>query len=893
LDSRPLDPQELFNSVLALPAGEPREAFLRAVCGDDGHLLAQVRSLLEAHAEAEGLLRTVTPKEDRAGRDCDTTLVSSRRELPSQLIGRYKLLQLIGEGGFGSVWMAEQKEPVKRRVALKIIKLGMDTRQVVARFEAERQALAMMDHPNIARVLDAGATEMGRPFFVMELCNGEPITEFCDKHKLAVRQRLEVFVQVCSAVQHAHQKGIIHRDIKPNNVLVSLHEDRPYAKVIDFGIAKATARALTEKTLFTEHRQLIGTPEYMSPEQAEGSLDIDTRTDIYSLGVLLYELLTGLTPYDPQRLRSAAYAEIQRIIREVEPERPSARLSQASETLPSAAAWRHTDLRSLTRQLRGELDWVVMKALAKERHRRYDTPSGLAADICRYLNNEPVLAGPASRAYRLRKLVNRNRPVFAAATAVAAALIVGLGAATYGLISARAERDQKTLALLAEAEQRRTATEQRDLAERSLRRLEAMQDFFLNRMFRAVDPDVSGGELITVREILDAAAEHAGEISDAEVEAAVRHEIGAIYHALGLYKDARLHLRRALDIREGIAAADARADTARTMVTLAHVMRLLQEPGRGEDLVRRARALRAEVHGRESLPVAEADYHLAEALYRVGRSAEAAEVNRATLAMLSRLEPAGQESSLHAQVLAAMGLHLSNLGQSAEAINVLTRALEIERRNAPAETMRLATALSSLGSVLSQVGRFDEAERRLQEALEIRRRILPPVHAALANSIQTLGVLKMRAQRPQEAELLVRESLDMYQQIYGARHEFVATTFITLGAVLASQGNFAEAAEHYGSAVQFYADLFPPDDSRLANARSQRGRCLTRLGQYEEAEQLLLEAHRALASTGATPPVLALTVRGLGDLYEAWGKPEQSVHWRARLHELQPPRGDK
>jgi eukaryotic-like serine/threonine-protein kinase len=886
--STPAKAREIFDHAREISDPGERSGYVRGACGGDADVLAEVESLLAADAEASEFLRT-------SSRAAATIISSSGPAIEShgQMIGRYKLLQLIGEGGFGSVWMAQQREPVVRRVALKVIKLGMDTRQVVARFEQERQALAMMDHPNIAKVLDAGATETGRPYFVMELCNGEPLTEFCDKHKLSIRERLELFIQVCSAVQHAHQKGIIHRDLKPSNVLVSLHENRLHAKVIDFGIAKAIHARLTEKTVFTEHRQLIGTPEYMSPEQAEGSLDIDTRTDIYSLGVLLYELLTGLTPFDSQHLRSAAYAEIQRIIREVEPERPSTRLSHASDTLASVAAYRHTDPRSLTRQLQGELDWVVMKALAKERNRRYATASDLAADIGHYLNNEPVLARPAGRSYRLRKLVMRNRPIFAAAGVVALALFLGLGAATYGLMSARAERDQKSVALLAEAEQRRIATEQRDLAERSLRRLAAIQDFFLNRMFRAVDPDIAGGETVTVRQILDLAAENAAQITDVEVEAAVRHEIGAIYHALGLHKEARPHLHRARDIRESLPATDARADTAQTMLTLAHVMRLLQEPGRGEDLVRRARAIFAELHGEECLPVAEADYHLAETLYRVGRSAEAAEINRATLAMLSSLEPAGQESSLHAKVLAALGLHLSSVGQSAEAINVLSLALEIERRNSPADTMRLATTLSSLGAVLSQIGRLDEAERRLQEALEIRRRILPPVHASLANSIQTLGVLKMRTQRPREAEPLVRESLDMYQQIYGPRHEFVATTFITLGAVLASQGNFTDAAEHYGSAIQLYADLFPPDDARLANARSQRGRCLTRLGQYEEAEQLLLEAHRALASTGATPPVLTLTVRGLGDLYEAWGKPEQSAQWRARLQELQPPGGNR
>jgi serine/threonine protein kinase len=325
------------------------------------------------------------------------TISSVAPEQPGEQIGRYKLLQLVGEGGFGSVYMAEQKEPVRRRVALKIIKLGMDTKQVIARFEAERQALAMMDHPHIARVFDAGATDTGRPYFVMELVKGVPITEYCDTENLTTKQRLELFTSVCNAVQHAHQKGIIHRDLKPSNVMVTLHDGKPVPKVIDFGIAKATNRELTDKTLFTEHRQFIGTPEYMSPEQAEMSgLDIDTRSDIYSLGVLLYELLTGVTPFDGKRLRSAALNEIQRIIREEQPSKPSTRLSELSHVSSAGAAdeadrsgssvhdiarHRRTDPGALSRLLRGDLDWIIMKALEKDRSRRYETANGFAMDI--------------------------------------------------------------------------------------------------------------------------------------------------------------------------------------------------------------------------------------------------------------------------------------------------------------------------------------------------------------------------------------------------------------------------------------------------------------------------------------------------------------------------------
>jgi WD40 repeat protein/serine/threonine protein kinase len=358
---------------------------------------------------------------------------STRTEQAGQRIGRYKLLEKIGEGGFGTVWMAEQQEPVRRQVALKIIKLGMDTKQVVARFEAERQALAMMDHPNIARVFDGGATENGRPFFVMELVRGIPLTTYCDTARLATRERLELFIRVCQAVQHAHQKGIIHRDLKPTNILVTEQDGRAIPKVIDFGIAKATEQKLTEMTLFTQFNQMLGTPSYMSPEQAGlGSLDIDTRTDIYSLGVLLYELLTGRTPLDPNKLHEAGYEAILKTIREVEPPRPSTCLSTLKlEDLTAIAGLRREDPQKLHRLIRGDLDWIALKALEKDRTRRYDSTNSLAADLRRYLDNEPIVARPPSNLYRFQKVARRNKLLFGAAGAVAAALVVGIVIASW------------------------------------------------------------------------------------------------------------------------------------------------------------------------------------------------------------------------------------------------------------------------------------------------------------------------------------------------------------------------------------------------------------------------------------------------------------------------------
>jgi WD40 repeat protein/serine/threonine protein kinase len=490
-----MNEEEIFHQALARGSPEERAAYLEHACAGDAALHASVKALLRANVGASGFLDPPAPAMVATAAERPVS------ERPGTVIGPYKLMEQIGEGGMGLVFVAEQQQPIRRRVALKVIKPGMDTRQVVARFEAERQALALMDHPNIAKVLDGGTTESGRLYIVMELVKGVPITQFCDDNRLAPRQRLELFVSVCQAVQHAHLKGIIHRDLKPSNVLVASHDGTPVVKIIDFGVAKAIGQQLTEKTVYTQFTQMVGTPLYMSPEQAgQSSLDVDTRTDIYALGVLLYELLTSTTPFNKERLGKASYDEIRRIIREEDPPRPSTRISTLGRASATVSTNRQSDPKRLSQLVRGELDWIVMKALEKDRGRRYETASAFAADVQRYLRDEPVEACPPSAWYRFRKFARRHKRGFLTASVVV--LVVVLTAAASGVLIWQANQD---LRRALESERRgayfqRIALAEREWASNNLSRMVALLEqcpadlrgwewYYLKRLrYRALPP---------------------------------------------------------------------------------------------------------------------------------------------------------------------------------------------------------------------------------------------------------------------------------------------------------------------------------------------------------------------------------------------------------------------
>jgi tetratricopeptide (TPR) repeat protein len=710
------------------------------------------------------------------------TLRSEVKDItPGSLIGgKYKLLEELGSGGMGVVYLAEQVEPVERRVALKIIKLGMDTRQVVTRFETERQALAVMDHPNIAKVFDAGATETGRPYFVMELARGIPISDYCDRHKLPTRERLELFIAVCQAVQHAHQKGVIHRDLKPSNILVVIQDDRPVPKIIDFGIAKATDHRLAQRTLFTEQGQLIGTPEYMSPEQAEMSgLDVDTRTDIYSLGVILYELLVGLLPFDAQKLRSAGFGEIQRIIRETEPPKASTRLSTQKETKAEIAAKRRTDAGSLVKLLQGDLDGISMKAMAKDRTHRYSTASELAADIERHLRHEPVSAGPPSAVYRVRKYIRRHKLGVAAAGAIMLAVLIGTAGTTIGLL--RAVRAEKK------------AVEEAATAQK-------VSDFLVD-LFKVSDPSEARGNTITAREILDKGAAQIDQELEAQplVRARLMETIGTVYRSLGLYEQAKPMLEKALKLKKSI-------------------------------------------YGDDNLSVADTLHNLGIISDDQGKYEEAASFFRQSLDI--RSHKLGPDDPEVARSLNSLAIVYWNQEKYAEAEPLFERSLAIKEKALGPDHPDLASTLINLGALKHTQRKYEEAEALFKRALAISEKNLGPEHPDLGTILNNLAALYEDQNRRAEAEPLYLRCLTTWEKALGPNHPDVAIAVHNLANLYRNLGRYAEAEPLYLRSLAIWEKALGPDHPYVGISLRERANLYRDQGRYADAEPLYVRSLR-------------------------------------------------
>ena len=859
--------RSLFFSALERGTGEWR-AYLEEVCGGDTELRNRVDQLLKAH-EAQGSIHV------GAGEIPDPAGAQTRAaEHPGTRIGPYKLVEVIGEGGMGVVYLAQQTEPVKRVVALKVIKAGMDSKQVLARFEAERQALALMDHPNIARVLEAGVIgvpasaggfedrlkpglqQEGRPYFVMELVKGVPITKFCDERKLTPRERLELFVPVCYAIQHAHQKGIIHRDIKPNNVLVALYDGRPVPKVIDFGVAKAAGQPLTERTLVTSLGAVVGTPEYMSPEQAElNQLDIDTRSDVYSLGVLLYELLTGTTPLSRQRSREAPLLELLRVIREEDPPRPSARLSTLGPAAVTVSADRACEPRKLSALMRGELDWIVMKALEKDRSRRYETANSLAVDVQCYLAGEAVEAVPPSARYRMRKYLRRNMGPALAAAVVLLTLVGGIVGTSWGLIRAQRARDAETVRAEGEREARVAAENAERASRESEADTKAFSDFLVNNVLGVPRPAGNRGGLgihITVREAL--------EVAEAKIdttfrdrpraEAVARHALGVTFRLIGEPRRAEPHLRRAAALREKELGLD-HEDTLKSLNSLGVLLITLGKPG-------------------EATPLLEVSLRFHQ----------------------SKL------GSDHPDTISAM----ANLGVSYEAGGEIDRALPLYEEAFQRATASLGpTHSATLNSmrVLAQrhgaAGKFDLALPLAQECLKLCRATLGPDSADTLTVMYALASCYYRAGKFDLALPLAEEALKRQTLMLGPDHVETSSSMLLFARCLRAKGRFDQAAPLYEKVIELRTAKLGSDHQGTLLAISSLARAYEEYQKYDLAMPLAEQAfklHSARHGPEHTETITSMTT--LASCYRGTKNPGRAQPLFRRALELQrKKRGDE
>ena len=800
--NEPHSEETIVVEALRLPPAE-RSAYLDQATGGNMALRQRVESLLTSYQAGDFLEQAAAPVVRQT-----IVLSTPLTERAGDKIGRYKLLQQIGEGGCGVVYMAEQEEPVRRRVALKIIKAGMDTKSVIARFEAERQALALMDHPNIAKVLDAGATEAGRPYFVMELVRGMKITDYCDEAKLPFRARLDLFMQVCHAIQHAHQKGIIHRDIKPSNILVTINDGVPVPKVIDFGIAKATGgQQLTDKTIFTAFEQFIGTPAYMSPEQAMlTSLDIDSRSDIYSLGVLLYELLTGKTPFDAHELLAIGLDEMRRTIREKEPERPSTRLSTLPDKeLTTTAQSRGLNAPKLVSELRGDLDWIVMKALEKDRARRYETANGLAADIQRHLLNEPVVACPPSTIYRFQKLVRRNKLAFAATATVFVSLTLGLTVSAILFFKERAAR--------------RHADEQAAIAQ-------AISDFLQNDLLGQAKTSEQAQEGIpvdpnlTVRQAVDrAGARLDGRFTNQPlVEASIRSTLADVYDELNEMEASRSHAQRAFDLRRRILGPQ-------DPLTI-QVMMLLRDPDPAKQVALKERAL-----------------ELAKHVF-------------------------GSNDTLSLRCMNDLGKAYRSMGRFDKALPLLEQSVKLHKAKFGPQSGETLWTLHYLGVAYVAAGRKDLAAPLLEENFRLLKNMFGPDHPLTLADMGELACAYEGVDRMDDALRLMEECVQLYKTKLGPENPATLSSMNFLGMLYAEAGRRSDALPLLEVLKVWQAKL-SPDNPERPQTMFNLAVAYENTGQTDKALPLLEEALKIRKlKFGSDNPVTLQTMNELGVAYD-------------------------